>query len=341
MRRFISANVLLAFACATGFSATVHAAPPIEVELATESGLQITAPREWLQLMASLGIENVRIRSASSADTPAVDNRGDAKSPRYHVVGILTTEGELRLPGGRFRASDRHELAGYFARLAADGPESMTAQRGRFGLTEKEFAAAHADLAQSIDFATQGQPLRAVIDRMQAKLSHRLTADAANEAIRSAPPVADEIRGLTAGTGLAIVLRSAGLALRPEKKVGEPLVLSIVPADSAGDTWPVGWEPKSSPRETAPALFEFLNVEIEGYTLREAIDAIAPRLKLPIYWNHAALTKAKIDPAKAQVHLPRSRTYYKRVLDRALAQAHLNGTLRVDEGGTAFFWITK
>lgn len=342
MRLSSVTNLLLAFALALDFSATAEAASPIELELATESGLQITAPREWLQLMASLGIENVRIRGASSADTPVADNRGTIDSPRFHVVGILTADGELRLPGGRFRASDRRNLADYFARLTADGPESLTAPRGRFGLTEKEFAATHADLAQPVDFTTKGQSLRAVLDRLQAKFSLQIAPDAtANQIIRRATPVADEIRGLTAGTGLAIVLRNYGLALSPKKSRGKPVSLRVMPIESVDDSWPIGWEPKSSPRETAPALFEFLNVEIEGYTLAEAIDAIAPRIKLPLYWDHSALAKDNIDPTRVQVHLPRSRTYYKRILDRTLAQAHLNGTVRVDEAGTAFLWITR
>jgi hypothetical protein len=342
MRLSIVANLLLALSLALEFSATTEAAPPIELELATERGLQITAPREWLQLMASLGIENVRIRAASSADTPMADNRGDTGHPRFHVVGIVTANGELRLPGGRFRTSDRQKLADYFARLAADGPDSLTAPRGRFGLTEKEFASVHADLAQPVDFATNDQPLRGVLDRMQAKFSLRLAPDAAaTQIIGTSTPVADEIRGLTAGTSLVLLLRNYGLALRPEKARGEPVALRIVPIDTADDAWPIGWDSKASPRETAPALFEFLNVEIEGYSLQEAIDAIAPRLKLPIYWDHAAIAKDKIDPTTIQVHLPRSRTYYKRILDRVLAQAHLNGTVRVDEAGTAFLWISK
>jgi hypothetical protein len=324
------------------YTATATAAPPLDVELATERGMQITAPREWLQLFADLGIENVRIRSATGTDKPLVDNRGDAANPRFHVVGILTANEELVLPGGRFTSGDRQKIADYFARLSADGAEAMTAQRGRFGLTEQELAAAHAELAQPLGFATKGQSLRAVLDRAQAKLNMRLVPDAAAEQIiRTAGPVADDVENLTAGTGLAIVLQSFGLALRPERKTGQRPTLGIVPIDAADDRWPIGWDPTRSPGQTAPALMEFINVEIEGYTLAEAMNAMQPRVKLPFYWDHAALAKDKIDPAKIQVHIPRTRTFYKRILDRALMQAHLAGKLRIDEAGTPFFWISR
>lgn len=304
--------------------------------------MQITAPHRWLQLMAEIGITNLRIRAASPADQPTAVNLGSADRPHFQVLGILTSRNELRLPGGTFRVSDRQRISDYFARLAADGPESLTSPRGRFGLTEKDFAAAHADLAQPIDFITQGQSLRVVLDRLQDKFTHRLSPDAAaNQIIRTATPVAMDVGNLTAGTGLAIVLRHYGLALRPAKQTGEAIALRIVPIESTHDSWPIGWDPPKSPRETAPILFESLNVEIDGYTLAEALDALAPRLKLPLYWDQTTLSKHSIDPAKVQVHLPRTRTYYKRILDRLLAQARLHGDLRVDEAGTEFLWISR
>ena len=87
------------------------------------------------------------------------------------------------------------------------------------------------------------------------------------------------------------------------------------------------------PRPRADGI---LNVEIDGYTLTEAIDAIGPRIKIPIYWDHTALAAAHIDPTAIKVAVPKTRTYYKRVLDRVLAQAHLAGQLRTDEAGTRF-----
>ena len=170
-----------------------------------------------------------------AGDKPQLENRGSDAEPSYHVVGVLTTRGELLLPGGTFQASDGRQLRDYFERLAADGVE-FTAPRGRFGLTEGQFAAVHADLAQSIGFATKGQPLRTVLDRLQAKFAHRYSPDAAAAAIlRDAAAVEDEVGNLTAGTGLAILLRRYGLALRPEKSMGQPVVHRIVPLDAATD----------------------------------------------------------------------------------------------------------
>jgi hypothetical protein len=338
LRLQTSLTIVAAFALA----AAVQAAPPIELELVTERGLQITAPQEWLQLFAKIGITSVRIRTASGNEQPAVDNRGTAERPRFHVVGLLTARNEVQLPGGTFRQGERQKLADYFARLGADGPESMTAERGRFGLTEKEFTAVHADLAQPLDIVTKGQSLQAVLKRLQQKLTHPFTLDAAaDQSIRTAVPITDDVSKLTAGTGLAIVLCGYNLALLPAKEVGQPVELRIVSTSAAEDAWPIGWESQSSPRETAPMLFESLNVEIAGYTLTETVNAIAPRLKLPLYWDHAALAKHKIDPATIQVHLPRTRTYYKRILDRVLAQARLHSEVRVDEASMAFIWITK
>ena len=87
--------------------------------------------------------------------------------------------------------------------------------------------------------------------------------------------------------------------------------------------WPIGWEPEKSPGEMAPSLFESLNAEIDGYSLEEALGAIGPLLKIPMYFDRAALKAHEIDPAKIQVKLARTKTSYKRVIDRILSQAHL------------------
>lgn len=332
------------------------AAPPIELEIVTERGVQITAPHEWLQLLAAIGIEHVRIRGGQPGDEPKIVNGGNLKTGAYHVVGVLTARDQLRLPGGTFSRSDRTKLKDYLARLGADGADAVTAPRVRFGLTEKELNAVLADLAQSIDFETKGLLVRTVIDRLQSKRAFKFAIDAeTDQLIRTATPVIDELKGVATGTSLAIMLRNCDVALWPEKQLGQPIVYRMVPASadtvsrstlgkmSATDVpyWPIGWQPEKSPGETAPSLMESLNAEIDGYTLEEALAAIGPRLKLPMYLDHAVLKAHHINPAKIHVKLARTRTSYKRVIDRILAQARLGSEIRVDESGMPFLWITQ
>ena len=59
--------------CSSFVAVATAAGPPIELELVTERGVQITAPQEWLQLLAGIGIEHVQIRGSRQGDEPKVD----------------------------------------------------------------------------------------------------------------------------------------------------------------------------------------------------------------------------------------------------------------------------
>lgn len=337
-------------------SAASAAGPPIELELVTEQGLQITAPQQWLQLLAGIGIEQVQIRGSRPGDQPQVSTRGSGKSTSYKVVGVLTARDQLVLPGATFTKGDRAKLKDYFAQLGADGADSVTATRIRFGLTEKELTAVLADLSPPLTFETKGQTPQAIVDRLQTKLSLKPTIDQdAAEQLRTAAPMADELTGISAGTAFAITLRSCGLVMHPEKERGQPVTYRVSvaspdtlrqrtrgrPADADLKYWPIGWEPDKSPGEVAPSLFQPRNAEIDGYSLEEALGAIGPLLKVPLLLDRVALKANHIDPAKIQVKLAKTRTTYKRVIDRILSQPHLGSEIRVDEAGMPFLWITR
>jgi hypothetical protein len=350
-------SCLLTAALVFVFAQAAHAAAPaIELELVTERGVQITAPQEWTQLLAGIGIEHVRIRGIQPGDEPKIDTTGTKREASYHVIGVLTSHNQLRLPGGTFSRSDRGRLKDYFAHLASNGADAVAAPRLRFGLTEKELTTVLADLAQPVEFETKGQAPRAVLDKLQTKLSLKYSLDAnASDALQSGPAMQDELRGLSAGTLAAITLRSANLVFRPEESRGRPVAYRVVPLSrdalaksTLGHTnakdiqyWPIGWEPDRSPGATAPSLMESLNAEVAGYTMAEAIDAIRPRVKAPILFDRAALKARDIDLTKIQVKLARAKTSYKRLIDRIVSQARLGSDIRVDEAGTPFVWITR
>jgi hypothetical protein len=152
--------------------------------------------------------------------------------------------------------------------------------------------------------------------------------------------VADALQGLSAGTVMAAVLRPLGLVLVPRKEAGGDIKLWITDVRTARASWPVGWPPETTPIETAPKLFNNLNVEIEDTPVSLALEAISGRIEMPVLYDHNSLARQRIDPSEAKVSLPAERTYYQRIINRMLNQVQLNGELRVDEAGTPFLWIS-
>lgn len=340
------AHALLA-ACLVGPAAPAWAAT-VTVELISERGVQGTAAHEWLQLVADAGAVGVRFRTAGPGDQPKIENLGDAEAPTWKLTGLVNSKDELVVPSAKFTRYDRAKLRDYLADLAADGDQAIVAPRGRFGLTEPQFNAVYEDLAQPLGYTTKGRPLAEVLNEAAPRLRLELAiGPAATRELRQAPTVREELHGLTRGTALAIALRGARLGLTPEKLRGAEVRHTVMPLPKdlrAGeaDFWPIGWPIEESPRAAAPVLFEFLNVQVDGIPLAKTMASIEPRLKdLRVCWDHATLAAAGIDPATIPVQVPRTRTYYKRLIDKVLFQARLKETLRVDERGAVLMWITR
>ncbi|NOY41861.1 MAG: hypothetical protein GXP26_08505 [Planctomycetes bacterium] len=313
---------------------------PIDMEVAMESGVPVTAPQEWAKLLGKLDLNRVRLRSIRADDQPTLEARESVTGQRIKIVAILTRRNELLLPKRRFKAHNLSALKTYLEQLAAEGTE-VDAERGRFDLTEKQFSAVYADLSKTIDFSTKDLTAAEVLRRLEEKIALPVSRSTAADSRLRGSPLGIELRDMAIGTALAMALRHEGLALRPEKPRGKPLQLRVLLYDPSFETWPVGWKSETSIRLLAPKMFESLTIEIANYTLTEALDALTPRLGVPLLFDRWMLNKLEIDPDKIEVKIPRGKTYLKRAVDRILGQARLAGEIRVDEQGHAFYWVTQ
>jgi hypothetical protein len=315
----------------------------IEVVVAYEQGLQITAPQQWLQLITRLGIDRVQLRATRAGDAPDIETLGTADRPRYRLTGVIDNRNRLVLPGGRFSMNDAAKLRTYLDNLAGDGAAGVLAEKGRFGLTNDQFRALFEQLQQSPGIATAGRPVSEVISDYDERLGPSIELSAeAREQLGKGALASDDASSLTAGTALALVLREANLALVPSKQTGSDVVLQVVPLTAElADHWPVGWPAEGDQRRAAPGLFEYVTIEVADYTIKQAVDAIAPRIKVPVFWDHHTLQSQPTDPRLTKVKMAEVKSYHKRILDRLLFQARLRGAIRVDEAGTTFYWIGK
>jgi hypothetical protein len=322
-----------------GLTASVTAAAaPVHLEIAQEAAGAIDGPQRWLQSLKRLSLASIRVRSARVGERPAIQQRGSTDRPTFHVTAVLTARNELKVPDRIFRLEDMQSLSRWLDDLQST-PHRDEA-RGAFGLAEQELVNLRKDLAATFPNSTVDRPTRGVLDELLLAVTLPIVIDPnARKLLSDAPVVQDEFQGLAQGSALAAALRPAGLAFVPRRNEQGAITLHIVAANSVDETWPIGWPSTQSDQEAVPKLFEFVPVEIADVPLSQALNALKPRLGVPLLLDHNGLAARRIDPQSVKVRYPAGRTFYKKLIDRLLFQARLEMVVKVDEANRPILWI--
>jgi hypothetical protein len=312
----------------------------IEIEVIFEPGVSANASaQKWAKQLGDLGFGNVRFRQIQNGDQMGVQTQGRGASASYLVTAQLNSRGTLVTPGGQFGYGDGVKLKKWLEDVQAGG--GLPGQRKTlFGLSGKQLDEVKKDLSSTVGFSTKGLRPEQVVEKIRAQLKTPLMIDRAIEkAIAADDPVRDEFIGLSAGTALAAIARPAGGVVVP-RAGAKGVELAIVAPQSNVEMWPIGWPPEEKDEaNVVPMLYQFTEVEIDGVTAEEAIDAIQTRLKTPLVWDYNNMVRGRVD-LKKTVKVKAGKTYYRRILDQVLYQAGLKCEVRTDDAGKPLLWIT-
>lgn len=320
-------------------SRSAWAAGQVQLELLTDQNVSITAQQEWLRRLAQAGVTGFRIRVKQPSDKPGVEVRGTGDTQIYAVTGVIVSDNEVVLPGARFKVTNLAPLRQWLDELARQGPPERRPPQSAFGLDLPQFERVHADLARPVGFDTAGVSRRQVLQKIAGQVQLPLRLDAHRLKTTDEDQVSEDLSGLSCGTALAYVLRPMGWCLVPQAGGSGP-EYAVVPSSPELKAWPVGWQPDKPERELLPALYEFLNVNVQNVAVTEVLKAVSKRLEVPVLWDYSALARHGIQPEKAIVNLPKTRTTYSLLLRKVLFQARLKSEVRVDEAGKPFLWVT-
>ncbi len=321
----------------------------IDLELATEAGAPPSIAQQWLQALKDAPVESLRIRSQRGDERPETS---DAVGGRIKVFGLVTASGTLVVPGAKFALAEHRRFRAWLEKIRAGerpaGPAGSPSSRmdadGKpipFGLTVEQIVKVYQALEPAVPFETKGRrPAEVARSIRELVALETPAAPGVREAFAQDETVLDDLRGVSAGTALAAVCRPLGVAITPRFE-DNTLKLGLVPARGlpADSVWPVGWPSDKALGELAPSLLKFLDVEIADTPFADVIEALRPRIKLPVLYDHNGLARQELDPATAVVRIGKGRTFYSKVLDRAAIQAKLRWELRIDEAGRPLIWI--
>jgi hypothetical protein len=333
---------MLAVALAGCFGPVSAGEARVDFEVVTEAGLAVGASREWFDELSKLGVDGLRVRAAVRGDAASIEQIGADDAPRYRVRALLSARGQLVVPEGRFRRGEERALADWIEALRRTGPPRPQGSKPLpFGLAAEDLVTVETDLARRLSETTLDRPLSEVLEALAAELQHPLSvAPRARGRLSESEKVGQEYSGLSAGTVLACLLRGHGLAMTPRRGEDGRLEYVVELEQADREVWPTGWPPVGSKVDLMPALYEIVEVDMEGVSLAEALQVICERTKLRILYDDRSLAASGVALEKVTVKLPARKWSYNIVVSRLLSQGKMSGDLRRDEAGTPFLWVT-
>jgi hypothetical protein len=310
----------------------------VELEIAggTQPGAAF-AFQDWNRALAAAGVQKFRIRGGQESDRPGIEIGGTKELPLYKVTAVLTQGDVLVVPGARFRRSECKSLAEWLDDLARRGPPDKREKIAAFGLTASQLEKVRADLAKTVGFSTKGMSRADAVNRIAGQLGLKLTVEG-RLSESGDDKIEEELSGLSCGTALACILRPLGFCMTPNES-GETLGYTVKKAELGKEVWPIGWDAEST-LKVLPEIDKFHNVNVANKPATVVLAAISANLKVPVLYDHNALARYGIEPDKAMVTFPPSRTNYSIALRKMLFKVGLKFEVRVDEAGKPFLWVS-
>jgi len=322
----------------------VDAASPsnVRLEIAQMAGAPLESPQQWLQSLDRVGLAGIRIRAARPGDVSRVEQRGDGANATFQVLAVLNRRGELELPGRvRIRTGGVGQLQAWLENLAPQQTEGSGGDADRaFGLSDRELVGLYEQLATPVDASTVGESRAKLLVEIgkSASVPLEVRPDVRRQVVRSGP-VQDELKGVSSGTALAALLRPLNLVMVPLQTSPGQFAMRIRREQSVVEAWPIGWPSEKTDAQTLPVLLETFPVEISDTPLTTAVSALQQRLAVPVLFDWKAINAKQLKLDEVKVNVPRTKTYYKRVLSRVLSRARLEMNVRVDEAQRPFIWV--
>ncbi|PQO27140.1 hypothetical protein [Blastopirellula marina] len=331
----------LALLAAVVFTTAASAENRVTLEVITEKGISITALQSWSKLLQGKGADTVQVRSGHDGEKVGIEEIGSGRTKTFQVKAILSKNETLHMPDGkRFTKRNLGELSAWFNQIKVGGEEELKRAPGKDGMTAAERETLLTKLATKIDFDTKGEPLDVVLGNIRQAVGLEFRAAPSIIAKAQSVGALDDVKGISGGTAIALLLRPYGMIMVPKREVGGAIHLHVLPISGQEDAWPIGHPPQGNLAQVCPVLFQFIEVEINRKPLEDVLAAILPRLKTPLFRDHYKIAKDDLN-LNVEVRFPKDKTFYKKILDHVLYQAMLTLELKVDEAGTPFLWVTS
>ncbi len=316
----------------------------VTIELLMEAPGTSYEAQRWASGLGQLGYSPT-VRTRRSVDEPGVTERNSRGIRTVSVVAALDRRGRVVLPDGAFTLDNLGKFRDYLDELKKFGQQGDPKGQPLWGLSKNQFGTVFGMLSQEADEDVKDLPLETAIKKLN--LPDTLPVQISNSAQawlrlqgKDKTTVRQSVAGFSQGTALAIMLREQNLGFRPRRTPDGSLELVVETINADAKLWPVGWDPKDAPIETAPVLFKLLPVNLQDVSLLDLLATIEAKTNIPMRLDLSAIERQRIDLDEIRVDHPSRTTSWSLLIRRITAKSGLVRDLKIDERGRPFMWIT-
>ncbi len=317
----------------------------VMLELLTGGGAASEHAQQWGQQLQKLNV-TFQTRQGVSTDKPLVKEQKLGRLRRVTVVAMLDRNGKIVCEDRSFTLAQSQQLAEWVRELKAYGAQGAPQGKPMFGLDESQFRALINGLSPTIEVDTLGLKFDAALSKLPLPSKHplRMTPEGkrAVKEFDSSKTLRQSVKGLSVGTGLAVVLSEFGLAFKPLRTPEGSIELSVFPREEDSELWPIGWplDPSRPQGQIAPALFKMVPVELNDVPLTEVLSAASNASEIPILLDHFPIDQQEIDLSELKVTVPARKTTWGLLLKQITFTHKLGRRIVTDEAGRPLVLIT-
>ena len=316
----------------------------LQIDLVMTEATQALQSQTWGRVFDRLG-QRVRIKTGGIEEDPRISETIRGPLRTVLVVGTIDRRGTLSFPGRTFNAGDEKSLGEWLDELKVYGAQGNPAGKPRWGLNTEQFKQVFELLAENVETDLKGQPLidaaRSLGFGIEVPLRIHDSVGAKWKSETAPLTVLQDVRGLSRGSALAVLLNDHGLCFRPVRTPAGPIELVVTDKAQTPDGWPMGWEPRPDVQrsEYAPALFEFGPVGFLERPVTETFEEARMQTGTAIVLDLPALMQKEVDLTQKTYGVPQKKTAWILVLQNALTGTNLRPHIRIDEAGRGFIVV--
>ena len=310
--------------------------------LIPRNGTGSIAAQKWGKTLEQLNQEAI-FRIPRIGDKPGLTEKMLGGSRWVTVIAQLDSKGRLIIENKKFTLTEIEEFKNWMADIKLFGAQGNPNTQPVWGLSKLQYDDVYMLLSKPVQKPVKDQLILDALSEWENLPEHPLsfTKDAKTKLVKFAAsqPVKQEVKGLSKGTALAILLNEYGLCFYPRRTPEKVITLTITPIGEGVKPWQFGYDLeklKVQRLKAAPSFFKVKVREYYGAPLEKVISDLREETKIPIFIDYAAAASYRINLSEAKVNYPRRHASASLLLKAAAFQAKLSYKLRIDEAGNTF-----